>query len=102
MLSHKKYKQLADAFKTHVHDEETLNKLLYCVQDVTGYSEDKKTHAQVAYEKVKAKRVASGQTSWTEARKKHYEENKAAINQKRVVYYHQKKQQQQHADAGVV
>lgn len=92
MLSHKKYQELVEAFKAHVHDQETLDKLLHSVKDVTGYDESKKTHGQAAYEKVKARRVAKGETSWTETRKKYYQANKEELNKKRAMY---KKQQQQ-------
>ena len=94
MLSHKKYQAIVSGFSLHVQDEDTLQKLLTCVKEVTGYSEDKSNYSREAYEKVKSRRDEKGETSWTESRKKHYHEHKEELNKKRMVYYHRKKQQQ--------
>ena len=86
MLSHKKYKELVEGFKVHVQDDETLQHLLVCVKKVTGYSEDKSNYSRSAYEKLKERRLARGETSWTDARKQYYYTHKEELNQKRNLY----------------
>ena len=92
MLSHVKYQKIAAGFTEYVSDPDTLEKLLGVIKAVTNYSEDTKTYNRTYYENTKAKRKASGQSSWTDYRKRYYEQHKEEINKKR--YELQKKARQ--------
>jgi hypothetical protein len=92
MLSHKKYQEIASGFANCVPDEKLMEELLQVIKGVFNYSEDKTTYNRSDYDKLKQRRAANGETSWTDYRKKYYEDHKEELKEKRRMYYHQKKQ----------
>lgn len=77
---------IEDILQCNIQDTIKLSHAIQNIKDILKYSDDQPHYDTTGYERRKKEQAQQGQTTWTKAKKKYYEANKAEINKKRNEY----------------